>query len=210
MACKATIVSLTILLALTFILPMVSSGMMGDFRGGDTSVTGQILYILRNPLHFIATFARFTVYDLPGLIMSQPTSVGIWLPYRYTQYILPVINLAYIIVLCYVVFTSRKPSSVYTWKVRIAILAIYLLVVYSAIGALYLSFTPVGASTIEGFQDRYLLPVFPLILVFLIPASNLSIKSKESQEKTNFAILYVPFLCLSLFLTCFILRVSII
>lgn len=207
-ACKIAVVILTILLASTFVLPMLSGGMSADFRGGDTSVGRQIAYILHNPLHFLATFGKFTVNNLPGLILAQPTSVGIYLPYNYTHYVLPLINLAYIVLLGYVVFTSCKSSKVYTWPVRIAILLVYLLIVYSAIGAMYLSFTPVGANTIEGFQERYLLPVLPLALIFLVPTTNSNVKIRA--EKTNFAILAVPFLSLAIFLLCFILRVSIV
>lgn len=207
-ACKIAVVILTILLASTFVLPMLSGGMGADFRGGDTSVGRQIAYILQNPLHFLVTFGKFTVNNLPGLILAQPTSVGIYLPYNYTHYVLPLINLAYVVLLGYVIFTSCKSSKVYTWPVRIAILLVYLLIVYSAIGAMYLSFTPVGANTIEGFQERYLLPILPLALIFLVPTTNSNVKIRA--EKTNFAILAVPFLSLAVFLLCFILRVSIV
>lgn len=205
-ACKIAVVILTILLASTFILPMLSGGMGADFRGGDTSVSRQIAYILQNPLHFLVTFGKFTVSNLPELILAQPTSVGVYLPFNYTYYVLPIINLACLILLGYVIFTSCKSSKVYTWPVRIAILLVYLLIIYSAIGAMYLSFTPVGANTIEGFQDRYLLPILPLALIFLVPTANPNVKART--EKTNFAILAVPFLSLAIFLLCFILRVS--
>lgn len=206
LACKVTIISMTILLASTFILPMLSGSMAGDFRGGDTSVSQQILYILHNPLRSLATFAKFTTNNLPELIMVQPISVGIYLPYLYTSYVLPIINLMYIIILGYVTFTSRKSSKAYTRPVRIASLLIYVVVVYSAIGAMYLSFTPVGADTIEGFQERYLLPILPLALILLVPMTKLP--AKLSEETSNFAILAVPFLSLVLFLGCFILKMS--
>lgn len=206
-ACKTSAVSLMVLLALTFVLPIISGGMMGDFRGGNTSVAQQILHILHNPLHFIYTFGKFTVYELPGLMLSQPTSVGIYLPFKYTSYVLPIINLMYIILLGYAIFTSRKPFNIYTPLIRVVIFMVYFITVYSAIGALYLSFTPVGSSRIEGFQDRYLLPVLPLALILLVPTAK-SI-TKPHEAKPNFALLAVPFLSLALFLGCFILRVSI-
>lgn len=206
-ACKATMCSLMVLLAATFVLPMLSGGMTGDFRGGDTSVSQQIIHIIQHPLHFITTFSKFTIRNLPGLIMSQPTSVGIYLPLRYTQYVLSFINLMYMVLLGYVIFTSRKSAKIYTGWMRMAILAMYLIVVYSAIGALYLSFTPVGAGTVEGFQDRYLLPVLPLALVLLVPTTKVA--NKKREEKLYFAIIAVPFLSLAIFLSCFILRTSI-
>lgn len=207
-ACKTTTVSLMMILAATFVLPMISGGMGGDFRGGDTSVSRQILYILHNPLHFIATFAKFTIYNLPGLFVSQLTSVGFYLPARYTQYISPIINLAYIILLGYITFTGSKPSKTYTWKIRAVILIMFLLTTYSIVGALYLSYSPVGSSTIEGVQDRYFLPILPLAMIILTPTT--SLMAQKRRDNPSFAIIAVPFLALALFLVCFILRVSVI
>jgi uncharacterized membrane protein len=60
-------------------------------------------------------------------------------------------------------FSNRKKSAIFHTTAFLIVLVVFLLVM----GALYVGFTPVGQTRIDGVQNRYLLPILPLVCITL-------------------------------------------
>lgn len=133
----------------------------GDLRGGDTSASGQLIYMVRAPLKYAALLFSSIFKNLPQDFFSKDTLT--FLGYNETY---PV-WLYWIFVIVYV-FTAltdkidaglRKPGA----KERVVVIVDSLIIGILIWTALYMSFTPVGAGVINGVQCRYFLPlVVPL------------------------------------------------
>lgn len=206
-AYKICSVVLMAALASTFILPMLSGGMASDLRGGLASVSGQISAIISSPLHVVKTFALFLIQALPGLIFGQNSQFGFGEPsgavYVYAKYVL---NLIFFVEALYIIYTASTTSSnlkLHQPKYKLVLAGLYLVITLAIMGAMYLSFTPVGSSSIEGVQPRYFLPILPLFLLLIVPFSR-----RLSSSTNSYLLLILPSICIALVLLTFTARIT--
>ncbi|MGI6071166.1 MAG: DUF2142 domain-containing protein [Blautia sp.] len=153
---KGVLILLMLLLMATFVMPVAGGGeVAGDPRGGDTSATRQLALIFSHPLGY-ASLALSSIWEnLMGFLFGQ--SVAGNLAYRgaltWGAWVCPFVVFA--------IFTgefNEDGKGLGKWqRLFTGIL------VFGVIGliwtALYLSFTPVGASVINGVQARYYIPL---------------------------------------------------
>ena len=161
----------------------------GDSRGGDTSVREQIKINIKSPVLFVITFTSNVV----GNFFDSMISKKIFISFAYLGSINKNSNIYFIFLIgfFYFMFTDRsKEYLTKTQKITIFILISFIICLIW--GALYLSFTPIGETHIEGIQPRYFIPLlFPLIV--LLNKNNM--KYEISREKYSsilfFASLFV-------------------
>ena len=156
------------LLVVSFLLPFLSSAQAGDARGGsDVNAAMQIRYIFGNPLAYTKTLLGYlwnylSVWESCGYIGN----------YAYLGIMSGSILLT--AVLAAACFAERYPEEIAHLHLH---QGIALFVSFGTIclvaTALYISFTPVGADTINGCQGRYITPVlFPLLSFLHFRGSN--------------------------------------
>lgn len=146
---------------MTFMLPFVMEGPgEGDLRGGeDVNSIGQVSFILNNPIEYTKILLKhIKVYISPENQMGTIGTLGYM--GDTTHFIL------LMLILAMVTFADRDSTGIITnnWKSRIwAAFSIFASIVLVST-ALYISFTPVGNSMVNGCQYRYLIPlIFPLL-----------------------------------------------
>ena len=155
----------------SFALPFLTSGggWVDDYRGGGVvDSRAQTLFILQNPFAYARILLRF-VRDY--LINIHTARSDEYLQYYVTFFIhLRSSSFYYIIwaLLGFVTLTDRSEkdvlSSTIAYKALVSFLVLSTFALLST--SLYISFTSVGAETIEGMQGRYLIPfLFPFFYV---------------------------------------------
>jgi len=166
----------------SFIVPRIVSGVgTGDMRGGDDINAGaQIAYILNNPLQYTRILldqlrAYLNVFIGTNYVTNFSHPHLGFAPYFYLVWML----------LLFVMFTDRNEKDMVSgtvgYKVIVSIIAFS--TVSLIITALYMFFTPVGASTLLGVQPRYMLPViFPILYILG------SFKIKNNINKTGYTV----------------------
>lgn len=160
------VASLALLALLSIVAPMILDGVAsGDKRGGpDVDSKAQILHILHDPLNYFGQLSSFLLKYLdPTQFDNAFTRVGylgyspgFWMIFAFFALVL---------------LTAKKQHSpkINCWH-RIYISGLVIATVALIATALYVSFTPVGASHFAGVQKRYLLPLFmPMIFALSLP-----------------------------------------
>lgn len=156
----------------------------GDTRGGDTGMVGQVLSILRHPIAFAKMFLRelfsfdnFRNYGEEGenavLVLNQMflnfyvlgTMKEVW-----ALVLFPLLLLVFLIEPA-----GESGGQTMTKAVRWLHLAVVAASVMLVWLAMYLTFTPIGSSSIEGVQARYFLPL-------ALPFANLTENDKIKIE----------------------------
>jgi len=159
-----TVSCLILFVVASFALPFISaSGAVGegDLRGGSgVSTSGQVMFILQNPLAYTGILLRFLRSHLN---MFSQNYITYFAHFREAS----LVHLVWIL-LGFVVLTDRNKSDMLTstakYKIIMAFLVFATASLYST--AMYIGFTEVGASTILGIQGRYKIPfLFPLLYV---------------------------------------------
>jgi len=159
-------VVLSILLVLgSLLLPFAVKGTgSGDSRGGSAvNASQQIRFILTEPAAYAKTLSNFML----GYIDPR-NAFGFTTFFAYLGGFKNYLFYLVLAILALVTFTDKNEfdKNVASWKIRVPIIIIYLATVALISTALYVAFTPVGSSGINGVQPRYLIPlVFPLLLV---------------------------------------------
>jgi len=161
----------------TFVLPtLITPSMSGDPRGGNTSITGQISFILNDPLFFTRLLLK-SIWDTLG---SYFCGTGTYTNFAYLgQIYFNICAYLTIIVMAFSVLTDAVKDDQYTFKrsSKIYILALIFATICLIWTALYISFTPVGSNFINGVQSRYYLPlVVPLLFMLRSSKIETSIK----------------------------------
>jgi uncharacterized membrane protein len=161
---KGIIAGVFLAMMATFVLPSAGGEMAGDERGGElTSVSGQLRMIFRYPFAYAAILLK-SIKDTLGAYVFGTESLGYMghmLMVRF-QYFIPIF-------LGVIMVTDTAKDKAMKLKIQYkAVSAVLILGVMSLIWtALYLSFTSVGATVIQGVQGRYYLPLLPLIYLIL-------------------------------------------
>lgn len=161
----------------TFVLPAITNTVisnndfMGDIRGGNTSLAMQMKSILLHPVEYIKILLK-SIMSLEnfrnlGTVEGDGFSILVLMLLNYS--VLGCMNEKYLVLLIPLlafVMWVRNEGTEYiclpTYIKRIIAIIIFSIVclIWTA---LYLSFTPVGESRIQGVQARYYLPlVYPL------------------------------------------------
>ena len=190
---RIAIVFSALLVLSTFLLPFVVQGPgVGDARGGsEVNSTGQVMFVLEDPLRYAGILANFL---FGYLSVEQSVTYTNHLGYlgASTLGALPLVALLLVAV------TDSGPANYPYAKVRYKIGSSALLIGTSALmaSALYVSFTAVGSDTVAGCQGRYLLP---LVVPFLALFFSTRIKNENSKSWYNLTVLLV---CLAFAVVC--------
>lgn len=186
---KLGIFIIFILILIAFILPsLFGKPLSGDPRGGDTSVVRQVRLIVANPI----SYARILISNILSRLSDLLFGKSIISLYGYRGSLNN--NLYYLILalLLFAVFTDTKSEA--TNKSILLTQKIFILFIIITITALiwtslYVRFTPVGSSVINGVQSRYFIPVLYLIALLF---NTSKIKNEISNKVYYLTILCVP------------------
>ncbi len=210
-AFKVCTMLVMLVLASTFVLPILTGSLAGDIRGGNTSVSGQISFLLHNPLKAIAVFVIFIVGTLPKLALEPASFVGLGagatagpLYHRCFPAVI-LVEIMSLILILWATFTTKPDKALSASRFKIGIAVIYFIIAGAIAASMYLSFTTVGNIYIDGLQPRYFMPFLPLLLILFIPSKLIQ---DRKAATCDWATLFVPYVCLALILTTYVLRMS--
>ena len=179
---KVGFIAITILLGGTLLLSSLDGANLSDTRGGEVSVKDQLSLVVSHPMDYASVLSDTAVEEFNYKLFSHNTITN----FSYTGIASVQQNFYYIffILLIFVFLTDNKGNKL-TKKQRLGFLGISLLVILVIWTALYLDFTPVGLSTINGVQNRYFLPLLlPILFALQIP----SIQNKINPKYYNLII----------------------
>lgn len=177
---KLLITIITGLLMATFVLPTATGQMSADDRGNGASVSGQIKYILNNPISFIVTLFKFNIVYIWKIFSEENI---LFLPYLADTSKFKILYIIYLVTLLYYVFTSGNKETIKKGNrvlLSLEVIGIWLLFCV----ALYLKFTKVGLNTIKGMQPRYIDPLFvSLFYIFMF---------RKHEKNNDYLYIIVP------------------
>lgn len=161
--------------AVPFLFGVGSGTATGDSRGGsEVSASGQLGFILSNPLEYVGILKRFLLneYFNPALSSRYMFATA----YVSDQFIAPMlgapaVNYLSVIYLAGVAILDNDEGG--SWRRASVGAAIWSFVIYVCTfilvaTALYVDFTPVGYSTVNGCQARYQLPMLAPTLAIML------------------------------------------
>lgn len=132
----------------------------GDPRVNDTNTIVQFKQVVQNPLRYIAILIQHFYKTFTNTLGMSFINAPMF--FRKTYYI------NYLLISIYLLAISFTDSSKHLKiKERILFLLSFLIVFATISTAMYLSYTPVGANYIGGYQMRYIFPTMSLILISL-------------------------------------------
>lgn len=154
---------LGVLILISFVVFGVFSG---DIRGGDTSVTGQLELIFNHPVQYVRVLLKDFIRTASDYFFVQDSLAYMayagW--HKWKSFILAVfVTIVLTEPRVKLDMTQKQALHVY----RKVMLPLNLGVTALIWTALYLDFTPVGSTTIQGVQARYYLPMFLSYIVML-------------------------------------------
>lgn len=190
---KGALLVIFVGLIASFVLPtMLAPDQVTDTRGGATDGGRQIRYVLGQPFAYATILIRKVLETLPGYIMGE----DVLTPFAY--YGTGRQSVFYSALLIGATLTdsySEGKKRVLGKKERIGFMVLICLVVVLIWTALYLSYTPVGDSSIAGVQARYYLP---FLLLFYLCFQSEKIKNHFSVERYQMCIMMSSSLLLML------------
>lgn len=156
-----TVIAFGVLMIASFALPMLFSAtaQAGDARGGtDVSAIGQIAFILSHPIEYARILCQFMLSYLSPVSSDMYT-----FSYAYMGFLpslLPwVSSFGFILLSLTVALDIQQDSFSQPRWARIWVAFLFVMSVALVCTSLYVSYTPVGLSTINGVQLRYLTPL---------------------------------------------------
>ena len=178
-----------LMLMSSFVLPVLlphSGGgtvVAGDARGGDTSVTRQMAYVLGKPFAYAVVLIR-NVWDT---LVDYTIGTAVFGTMGYVGTITPPVIFSVIAVVTAVTDSYREERlDKLSGRHRAGIVISIVITIALIWTALYLSFTEVGKTQIAGVQARYYLPFLFLLYVCL---QNSKIKCKVKAENYQMAVM---------------------
>ncbi|MBQ2639503.1 MAG: DUF2142 domain-containing protein [Bacilli bacterium] len=186
---KTIIVIITTLLLATFILPTVSSNVGGDVRGGNTSVSGQLKFVLASPLSFVILLIKFFSVNGVSLALGERGFVDIAYLNSYISLFQSAAYMIALILMFYTLYAEPINKKALTPKIKTIFAIAYAGISILIAAALYLSFTEVGSNVIEGVQPRYFSPLLLMLLMIISATTN----KKTKESKNNILVLLIPF-----------------
>lgn len=187
------IIGCCLILASTFVLPtlLTPENLGGDPRVGNTSVAGQLKYVLSMPIAYLQVLWDSITKDIVKMIAGEwLCSFAYMGTIIYTEpYIALVIGTALTDT-----YQGKENKEMFSLKYKTISLISIICVVILIWTALYLSFTPVGQTTIIGVQGRYYFPFIFLLYLCLRSRkiqNNISIKYYQMIIMSIAAILFI-------------------
>lgn len=193
---------------ISFLLPMVMATNVGaaagggDFRGGERVNAGeQIVFVLTNLGYYLQVLFEFSWdYLHPDAAAKYITQISYQGRGAYA-------NVA-MIIMGITAFLDNAKETVFVKKNRLANWGGYIGIlgaVALVITALYISYTPVGAHTVNGVQARYLIPVlFPFL--YFIGESALEVSEEIKCRVLSLCTIGMSLIALNTIYTCLILQ----
>lgn len=155
------IVTMFVPVAMVMITTLFPGLGVGDPRGGsDVNASAQMSGFLSNPSHGLSVIGKFLSTFLNPFYdrTSWFNRLG------YMGSIKIGIYGAIILTVCSFLAVNRKEPAKYPWWYRLGVLAVYGVIGFMVAFTMYISYTPVGADTVNGCQARYILPaIFPVL-----------------------------------------------
>lgn len=160
---RAALILAILFVMASFILPVIIQGPgAGDVRGGTgVSPTGQLKFILTSPIAYTKILMAY-LHDYLSLDQSK----GYMTFLAYLGFVKH--HLILLMTLAVVMFTDKNEHDSFksSLKTKVWVVLVFLVSVPLIATALYLEFTPVALTVINGVQPRYLIPLlFPLLAV---------------------------------------------
>ena len=138
----------------------------------------QFNYVINNPMRYAKILIKHTIDNFDNLKSLSFLNAPMFFTKTYYK--------AFIVILAYLLFISVTDSSKHlSAKTRVVFMLSFFVVFAMTSTSMYLSYTPVGASFINGYQKRYLFPILLLLLM------SLSIKKVELKNKFKYSDLYI-------------------
>lgn len=160
------VASLAFVALMSIVAPVALDGVAsGDKRGGsDVESKAQILHILNDPIGYLNQLTEFLInYLNPTELDNAFTKIG------YIGHTSGFLAILACFILVSIVKNDKHSATIHSWQ-RIYIFLLITATTALVATALYISFTPVGASHFAGVQKRYLLPLLmPMIFAFAVP-----------------------------------------
>lgn len=170
-----TIVIFIILILLSFKLMLPTDvESLTDTRGGATSFSGQLKFLLSSPIIFVKVYLLHTLNTFFSMSFYQELNT-VYFFGKYSAYL----TIIYFLYLILIGISENEDKSDLNIKQKISMLIITCLLFYFTSTTMYLGFTPVGEYIIKGYQSRYIFPFLPLILML---CSNSFIKIKDNKN----------------------------
>ena len=129
------------------------------FPGADP--IGQLKFIAGHPWEFLKTVLQ-DVWSNKQAYTRQWFGV-----YGYGYWSVPFITYIFYIVALVSILFMKPDGDSFSKTLRLQLGFVFLLGYLTTVGILYLTYTPVGSSSILGVQGRYLIPVMPLLFLAL-------------------------------------------
>lgn len=139
---------------------------MTDVRGGDTSVSGQVSYILSNPISFAMMFVKQIVKESIGFIFDAEGKLNFNI-YGMRGGLTQLIMVIFMVFLLICTKGEEKQSKI-SLKTSVISLGLIGLVICFIYGSMYLTYTEVGSSVIAGVQPRHYVP-FLFLMFMMVP-----------------------------------------
>lgn len=171
-----------LLVALTFVLPTVlhtlsnSVGWKGDSRGGETDVVRQLKSLLKHPIQYAYMLIKSILETLGNYFTGHIGLANFGrIPILDDKY--SFLTISWIMGMAFI--QPEENTVCLKGRFKVGILTVVLLVLMLVWTALYLDYTPVGASEIAGVQARY---YYPLLLPAIMVCSNQRVKWRIGRE----------------------------
>jgi uncharacterized membrane protein len=127
---------------------------------GLVDPSAQLQLIVANPARYGQVLLR-TLFATPTVPLAV---LGLLRPiYEEPFWVYPILAVA----LTATLITDRSPSRAFSKHLKVGAIALFATTAGIVSTLLYLQWTRVGDGVIQGFQGRYLLPVLPLLLMFM-------------------------------------------
>ncbi len=174
------VIAFGLLMVATFTLPMFfsASAQAGDVRGGtDVNAAAQIVFILTNPFEYAQILVQFMLSYLSPVGSDMYT-----LSYAYMGFLPSLMpwmsSLGFLLLTITVMLDFQFDAFPKSRGSKIWVAFLFLLSVALVCTSLYVSYTPVALSTINGVQPRYLTP--------LLLAASLCVPTLDSSQPQAF------------------------
>ena len=147
----------------------------GDVRGGNTSPSKQIEFLLENPTNIVKLYSNYLRLSVFNFNWYNDFNLKIFFGQYYS-----VITFLLFIFILYIAITDNTYT--FNKKEKTITSLSFWITFFITTFILYLSYTEVGKLTISGYQPRYLIPVLPLLLMNI---NSKKIVNKETECDYN-------------------------
>jgi uncharacterized membrane protein len=141
---------------------VTSGGVFEDPRGGEyVNATGQIMFILQNPLKYTGILLNFIKEYLN--IFDSEKFISWYITYEYLSF--PNLTIGLLIFLAFTDRCEKDKLTASVWfRIFMAFILFSTIAVFST--AMYVGFTDVGSNEIKGVQRRYIIQLlFPFFYI---------------------------------------------